>query len=197
MLYGNELNYTHGLLYVIGKDEDIIKFGKYHIVIAQLKDNFYQSKKLIKQLILSDTENEPELTKQQMHTVDLTVEWLFENGFLQKKVIALDYQKRKPLYEIDIKGGLKSGDRNCSRIEPLIRRIGLKAGRGEANYRFFDRYAAIAPSECEPMIIGVYKPAFFPACTSLKINQQVQANEHLRQAQFETRIADFENQLER
>lgn len=107
-------------------------------------------------------------------------------------MIALDYRKHKLLYEIDIKGGLKSGDRNCSRIEPLIRRIGLKAGRGEENYRFFDRYAAIAPSECEPMIIGVYKPAFFPACTSLKIIQQAQANERIRQAQFEAWLADFE-----
>lgn len=156
----------------------------YYLGVAKIGGNTYTHASVVRLILgtYDDGNNQP-LTASEAKHADLMFDWLAENGFLRKSIMVIDARSKEPLYELDTKGVNNRTHRNCGVAEEIIRTHNLRAGRGETPpFRFVDRYPFIAPSECEPIVLGLYRPTFFPSCPSLRIVQQAQSNQSTWQA---------------
>lgn len=164
-----------------------VKLENYDIVTFDSKNNNCFTEDCNKFIASSELSS-----RDAMKNLNSSIDWLIDNNFINKYILTINDESKNVLYPLDIKGDKDFKYKNCRDIEPLIRKIGINAARGNAPFRFYDRYAAIAPTELVPSILGIYKPTFFPSCSSLKVVQKIQAQQQKWQENWGTWFNDFQ-----
>lgn len=168
-----------------------VKIRNYDIVTFVAKNNNYFNEDYNN--IISSDELSSKYFKKKLN---LSIEWLIDNNFIKKYILTINDKSKDILYPLDLKGDKDFKHKNCREIEPLIRKFGINAARGDAPFRFYDRYAAIAPTELSPSIIGIYKPTFFPSCSSLKVVQKIQAEQLIWQKNWDAWLDDLKGKYQ-